>query len=105
MEHILPLLDKVNQGAEVILEYLRGEVDDADRLLYLMQSRVALKKYLDQASALVNAMGACEDEFNATLAKLDGALDKLAKVIDHYGIHVDRGQYYEEVRAFLNERR
>lgn len=105
MEHILPLLEKVNHGAEVILEFLRGEVDNADRLLDLMRSRVALKSYLNQASALVDAMGAGEDEYNDALNKLEVSLDQLARVFDMYKIHVDRGEYYEEVMVFLDERR
>jgi hypothetical protein len=105
MEHILPLLEKVNQGAEAILEYLRGKVDDSDRLLDLMRSRVALKKYLDKASALVDAMDAGEDEYNDTLLKLEDGLEKLAEVIDRYKIHHDRGEYFEEVVVFMNEQR
>jgi hypothetical protein len=105
MEHILPLLEEVNQGAEVILEYLRGEVNDSDRLFELMRSRVALQGYLSQASALVDAMGVGVDEYNAALSKLGDGLDQLAAVFVRYKIHVDRGEYHAEVSTFLDELR
>jgi hypothetical protein len=91
LSHIRKHLNAVQDGVDEIRRAIASMDDFPDpyRLIEVMDERTVLNEELAQASALVNALRAGEDEFAATSAQLEEALQELRDYMEGWNMHRD----------------